>query len=72
LVVVGEDKNLRFASQTAKGAGVQDAIAVPFETGPKVVGLLVDGAVSGADGSGRSGRELFVEIGFASLSSRRD
>ena len=48
LVVVGEDEHLRLAGQPAKGAGVQDAVAVAFEAravrgrGPRAVARFPD------------------------------
>ena len=44
LVVVGKHKHLGFAGEAAKSIGVQDAVAVAFETGAKEVGRLGNGS----------------------------
>jgi len=49
LMVVGEHEHLGLAGQTTKRRGVENAIAVAFETGAERVGVFVDGTLAGTD-----------------------
>ena len=50
-VVIGEDEDLGLAGEAAKGARVQDAVAVALETGAELVGLFLARSVSRRRGS---------------------
>ena len=66
LVVVGEHEHLRLARQAAEGSGVEDAIAVAFETGAPRIGLFLHRPVAGLGrASGQRGQGVVLG-GFAS------
>jgi hypothetical protein len=47
LVIVGENKYLGFAGQTAEGCGMQNAISVPFKTSSPFISIFWTIAFSG-------------------------
>jgi hypothetical protein len=57
LVVVGRDEDLRLAGETPEGRRVKNAIAIPLETGPHRIGILLDAPRAGAEGASGSGSE---------------
>ena len=63
-MVVREDEDLRLAGQAAKGARVQDAVAVALEAGPEFVRFLFAGSVPRSVAPGRAGGERGVELFF--------
>ncbi len=63
-VVVGEHEDLGLAGQSAKGARVQDSVAVSFEARTKLIGLFFDYPMSGALPTGRAHREDPVKLLF--------
>jgi hypothetical protein len=65
LVVVGENKNLGFASKTTERGSMQDAIAVTLETCAVWIFFFGDGSVAGADGTCCQGRHGCVFGGFS-------
>src|ERR1700722_19357339 len=64
-VVIGKDKDLGLAGEAAKGARVQDAVAVTLETGAELVRFFVAGPVPGPVTSRRARGEHRVELFLA-------
>ena len=57
LVVAWIDDNLCLAGQAPEGRGVHNPIAVTFEAGALIIGLLCDGPISRSCGKGSAGAE---------------
>jgi len=65
LMVVGEHEDLGLAGQTTKRRGMENAIAVAFETGTERIGIFVDCALAGTDRPGGQAGHGPVELVFA-------
>jgi hypothetical protein len=46
LMVVGKNKDLGFASKSAKGRRMQNSISISFKTGSQGVGFFGDGPIA--------------------------
>ena len=67
LMVVGKDEHLGLTGEATERRGVQDAIAIAFETRSEGIGLFVDGPSSGAHRSGGESGEMVLGAFFALL-----
>ena len=65
LMVVGKDKNLRFAGEPTKRGGMQNAVTIAFETGTEWIGLFGCGARACPDGSRCAGGKEGVFVVLA-------